>query len=1261
MAGADFEVASMLADAHGFSNPAGEFADLGARQVFAHVDLRFGEELWASASESGPATMITDLLPGPDSSDINSLVSLGNNSYFTARTTNENGSIERRLFRSDGTREGTQVIFDRPVGSQDLAVFQDQILFTVPNAFPNPPSIWISDGTRDGARQLTLANGSLDGQKNGTPFVVAEDRFYFSNRSSNDDILFTSDGTPEGTSALALPEGWTTPYEQIETAMKLGDDHLLFVHRGCCDYDIVKVNSDGTTVAFSHSLNLELSSRFRYYQQVGGNLFFFDSASNLWQTNGTLAGTRKLTGSSVLPENTTVDWTSLYSSGEQLVFQLRRDFTPRIASLNVRTGELFEFEDASLTIGATTTLNGKFYYSTGLAIIVLDFETGKWTEVVRTEASEGVSELFTFHDQILYLSKTIVYEHWFETIGEPVTLVKILDHDGSSRTLGQIPRTPDDILRIRVANNGQTLIATRGAFNVAEVFRLNSPHAQLSRVAETQSDSFLAEADRRRYNFTLLDDKTFAFTSGPSSSRQRSVWISDGTELGTRMVFSLDQMPSGTRPNSGASIDDVYAINGKVVFSTNLLDEDSTYSYSRWLWVADGKNTPRAIYRPGDGYGYLFDILGSVNDRLVFVTQSIVDPRRQTVWATNAKTHGIESLLEDVEVASRIDSLDVQEDRSVVADERLFFRVAQKRPLVNTQIRDTANDALEDDRLWFQSDDPSLYETDGTGLGTRKVAKPFDLCSEFCRPDVEVQAGVARIHFESKPSLAMLPGSIDFVSIPDQIGVNFEFVGRLGDSFIATDHTQLVAWNAVQDSVELLYASDSYISGMLVSGEKLFFIDHHGERQLYVSDGTTDGTAVSEFSIPSGQLAIGIHAAGASQVVVQFDDEVWITDGKLLNSELLGVVKRAPPFIYDNGFDTRVFASDVMYRGVLLPRGVSRYQTDDSTSLVSLSGDESGVELQTDNEIASVWTDSVAELVTGEQVDLVSIDIDALAKSPTRLLNLELGPDATLRLHNGNGTTVVVSNQKDRLFLQFAGIEIDVKFTGRLNLIDELGTSRRRILAAIGDDELRFSFYENQHVLSLSHDDTTVRITLPEPADFTDNELRIDLLAGTDEVLIDDTFRLANLSQSLSIEIHDDINGSDQVALTLPTEYRISKYGGTLYFSDPSSQRLSLRLSIANNEYQNPQNRFDVNLDGEVSSLDALNIVNALAHQSFGFTIASSSTMPDVSGDGKLSAIDALQVINRIRQERITLPIDDEIFGEDEDFHPHQDQITTLF
>jgi hypothetical protein len=85
----------------------------------------------------------------------------------------------------------------------------------------------------------------------------------------------------------------------------------------------------------------------------------------------------------------------------------------------------------------------------------------------------------------------------------------------------------------------------------------------------------------------------------------------------------------------------------------------------------------------------------------------------------------------------------------------------------------------------------------------------------------------------------------------------------------------------------------------------------------------------------------------------------------------------------------------------------------------------------------------------------------------------------------------------------------------------------------------------------------------------------------------------------------------------------------------------TITVKINEKPWQNMVNRFDVNNDGRVSSLDALVIINRLTSVGQGQLPAPNGTNPppfyDVNGDGMLTPLDALQVINFLNLPTVTV------------------------
>lgn len=96
---------------------------------FAAFDSTYGTELWVSDGTAGRTEMLADVNPGVGSSSIYNLVSLNGSLYFTA----DDGIHGSEPFKSDGTPEGTQLLADiRDDGGSSPSYFtwyQDGVYF----------------------------------------------------------------------------------------------------------------------------------------------------------------------------------------------------------------------------------------------------------------------------------------------------------------------------------------------------------------------------------------------------------------------------------------------------------------------------------------------------------------------------------------------------------------------------------------------------------------------------------------------------------------------------------------------------------------------------------------------------------------------------------------------------------------------------------------------------------------------------------------------------------------------------------------------------------------------------------------------------------------------------------------------------------------------------------------------------------------------------------------------------------------------------
>jgi ELWxxDGT repeat protein len=131
----------------------GNFTELDGRLYFTATSDATGWELWVTDGTVEGTMLVKDIAPGPTSSDANRLTVLGNAIYFFA-----NDSLGRNLWKSDGTSVGTVKvgsILPTLQGISPLVPYEGHLYFN------EDGNLWRTDGTSQGTRPVTNPDGSF--------------------------------------------------------------------------------------------------------------------------------------------------------------------------------------------------------------------------------------------------------------------------------------------------------------------------------------------------------------------------------------------------------------------------------------------------------------------------------------------------------------------------------------------------------------------------------------------------------------------------------------------------------------------------------------------------------------------------------------------------------------------------------------------------------------------------------------------------------------------------------------------------------------------------------------------------------------------------------------------------------------------------------------------------------------------------------------------------------------------------------------------
>ena len=190
---------------------------------------------------------------------------------------------------------------------------------------------------------------------------------------------------------------------------------------------------------------------------------------------------------------------------------------------------------------------------------------------------------------------------------------------------------------------------------------------------------------------------------------------------------------------------------------------------------------------------------------------------------------------------------------------------------------------------------------------------------------------------------------------------------------------------------------------------------------------------------------------------------------------------------------------------------------------------------------------------------------------------------------------------------------------------NRLAEARGEIQAGAGVDAIR-----------LLDEGQTLDLTALSQGQFAQFE-QIDVTgSGSNQLILDQDSVLTLLDGSDRLRVIHDQDDLVDYGQGWEVELPTIEGGAVLHRIAQDAAIVEIANSLA---FQNPLNRNDANRDGQVTSLDALQIINALALQNgelgLPTTIDDSFLYGDVSGDNAYSALDVLRVINQLDRESV--------------------------
>lgn len=271
------------------SNPADNTNDYGTlpgnKIVFSAYNRLTGFELYTSDGTSAGTNLLSDLLPGNESSLPGNFISKNNYAYFTASA----AGGPHGIYKTDGTAAGTVVmaLINLYYTPPFYTVTDNGTVFYVKYGFrPYIYELWRSDGTTNGTFML-----SNNLQYESYPVAVGNTVYFKAGDAGGGYELWTTNGTTNGTRMVKNIE----PYSLFAY-----NNNLYFGAYDGSSYGFWKSNgtSNGTIrlAEIMPAMTYDPSLIKKTFCISNNTLFFsaYNSVNGneLWKTNGTINGTR---------------------------------------------------------------------------------------------------------------------------------------------------------------------------------------------------------------------------------------------------------------------------------------------------------------------------------------------------------------------------------------------------------------------------------------------------------------------------------------------------------------------------------------------------------------------------------------------------------------------------------------------------------------------------------------------------------------------------------------------------------------------------------------------------------------------------------------------------------------------------------------------------------------------------------------------------------------------------------------------------------
>lgn len=767
----------------GFQSSApGSMMEMDGKMYFTADDGIHGRELWVSDGTTEGTLLVTDLFPGSDSASPLPLAVAAGKLWFAATTAKGRG-----LWCTDGTAANTVELNPAPPPPGDRA-FRVPSNFSVLDGkfyFASSPRIWRSDGTMEGTEvieEIPQDSGFIQVNE----MALIGDSIHYIVSSNFREWLWRTTGEPSAAVMIPREPGFDS-WEVLRGLLPVGGK-VSFFGQSEPGAELVWRCGDGTLDGSVRFDNQTFGRGSENSHLVGDIAYFVvrnaTHGGELYRSDGTLEGTYLV--KDIRRGQRGSDPLELHAAGKWLYFTAddgrkgreiwRTDGTAKGTRLVVETAR-----GSGSTLPVAFTADGDSIYFLGGQLSPggdLWRTDGSRKGTVRLTVPEqkglsGLAQTLSFTPPIVALGNKVFFNARFSKFGiEPWT------SDGTfngTKPVGDTLKNGSANCHFMTRLGNRILYTSNPSFAVSQVWASNG-----SKTGTVPLTNFVAATQGFPSDFTVDGERMF-FTSGQT---ENALWVTDGTKRGTREIpipgstplnvvdgtprmagqtlfFAHDRRPlrhelwrSDGTPDGTVMLRNAFpaAANGgmpRLDHFTALGDSicffSKTFGLAR-LWRSDGTSDGTVEVPIDFASGGYFQVLTAVpfGDRFLFLADAHNGGFK---WWISDGTTGGTRILKDLPLTPGLHFQPGQVPENVIIDGILYLVIdtqAHGQELWRTDGSEEGTFMVADifpgpedgnpaglqvhgNRLYFAATAPvhgrELWSSDGTGEGTFMVAE----------------------------------------------------------------------------------------------------------------------------------------------------------------------------------------------------------------------------------------------------------------------------------------------------------------------------------------------------------------------------------------------------------------------------------------------------------------------------------------------------------------------------------------------------------